>query len=124
MKIRPFTRFSQDDYRGSPVWFWNFLGNLNLMVDTLNAALQSNLDIDNNLLAERQTVSVSHNVPVTLRMKKLTSTPRLVRLGYANGYIGTAAISKYNTDGSLQVTVYFLGTVPTSAQSVVLIFEP
>ena len=40
------------------------------------------------------------------------------------GYIGTAAITNYNTDGSLQVTMYFVGTVPTSAQQVELIVEP
>jgi hypothetical protein len=57
-------------------------------------------------------------------MKKLTSAPKLVRLGYAGGYIGTAAITGYNTDGSIVVTVFFVGTVPTSAQSCVLVFEP
>lgn len=123
IKIRPFVRFNQDDYKGSSAWFWNFLGTLNLMVDTLNFLVQGNIDIDNNLYAERQTVSVSHNTPITLSMKKITSVPKMVRVGYASGYIATANITAYDTDGTLQVTVYFLGTVPTTAQTVILVFE-
>lgn len=124
MKLKPFIRFANEDYKTAPKWFWDFLGNLNQAIDTLNALLQNNVDIDNNLLAERQTVTVSHNTPITLTMKKLTSTPRLVRLGYANGYQGVASITGYTTSGGVTVTVYFLGTAPTAAQSVVLVFEP
>lgn len=124
MQIRPFQRFQNDDYKAAPSWFWDFLGNLNQMVDTLNAALQNNLDIDYNFRAERQTVKVSHNVPVTLNLRRLSGQPRMVRLGYASGYQGTATITGYNTDGSLQVTVFFLGTAPTTPQTVTLVFEP
>jgi hypothetical protein len=123
MKIRPFQRYANEDYKSAPKWFWDFLSNLNMMVDTLNSCLQNNLDIDNNLLAERQTVTVSHNTPATVSMKKI-GTPRLVRLGYANGYQGTASITGYGTDGSVIVTVFFVGTPPTTAQAVTLVFEP
>jgi hypothetical protein len=100
------------------------LGNLNLIIDTLNPLVQNNIDIDNNLLAERQTVTLSHNTAIQIKMQKLAQQPRIVRVGYASGYIGVGAITGYNTDGTLEVTVYFVGTAPTSPVSTVLIFEP
>jgi len=124
VKIRPLKRFLQDDYRSAPQWFFDFLGSLNQAVDTLNPALQNGLDLDNNMTAERQQVTVTHNVPITVRMRRIGTTPRLVRLGYAAGYVGTANVTAYKSDGGVTVTVFFLGTVPTTAVSVVLIFEP
>src|SRR4051812_34029008 len=103
MKVRSFKRFSADDFRGSPNWFLDFIDSLNPMIDSLNPLLANNIDIDNNLLAERQSVTVSHGVPVTVTLRSLTAIPRLVRVGYAAGYVGSAAITSYNGDGSVQV---------------------
>lgn len=124
MKIRQFRRFNRDDYRAAPDWFLNFLDNLNLMVDQLNVLLQNNIDIDNNLLAERRTLSVTHNTPINVTMQKLTQQPYLVRAGYASGHVVTGCnITGYNSDGSVAVTVTF-ADAPTSPVSTTLIFEP
>jgi len=124
MKIRPLPRFLQDDYKSASSWFYTFLGNMNLIIDTLNPLIQNNVDIDNNLLAERQIVTLSHNTPITIKLQKLTAIPRLVRVGYAAGYVGVGAITGYNTDGTFQVTVYFVGTAPTAAVATTLVMEP
>lgn len=124
MRFRPLVHFNTDDYRTAPQWFSNFLSVMNLMVDTLNSLLQNNVDIDNNLLAERQTVSVIHNVPTTVKMRKLAQTPFLVRAGYASGHVVTGcSITGYNNDGTVQITVQFSGA-PTTAIATTLIFEP
>jgi hypothetical protein len=123
-RVAGFKRFDKEDYRTSPDWFDDFLENLNPMIDALNPLLQNSIDIDNNLLAERQTVAVTHNVPITLTMKRLKQTPFLVRAGYAQGHIVTGCnITAYNSNGSIQVTVLF-NDAPTTAVSTVLIFEP
>lgn len=124
MKIVPFQRFNVDDYRNSQPWFQLFLDNMNFMVLTLNALLQRNIDIDNNLLAERQIVKLSHNVPITIKLQSLKTQASLVRVGFAAGFIGIGAITTYNPDGTLQVTVYFQGTIPTVPVTTTLIFEP
>ena len=123
MKVAPFKRFLQDDYHSAPQWFFDFLGNLNQMIDSLNPALQSGLDIENNLTAEVQQVTVSHEVPITLKMRRIV-TPRLVRLGYASGYHGVAGIVGFGTDGSVQVIVSFVGQMPPGPVAVELVFEP
>lgn len=124
MKVSQFKRFLQDDYSGADQWFYDFLGNLNMMIDTLNPLLQGNVDIDNNQLAERVIISLSHNTPISIRLRKLTVQPNIVRLGYAGGNPGVAYISGYNKDGTVNAGVYFLGTPPTAAVSCILIFEP
>lgn len=75
-------------------------------------------------MAERHTISVVHGVSINVRMISLKAAPKLVRVGYANGYVGVGAINQYNADGTVQVTVYFLGTPPTTAIPTVLVFEP
>lgn len=124
MKIQPFKRLNRDDYRNAPDWFYDFLDAMNPLIDTLNILLLSNIDINNNLLAERQVVSLQHNVPITIKLLSLKQQPSLVRVGYANGFIGTGAITGYNVDGTYQVTVFFLGTPPTASTLTVLVFEP
>lgn len=124
MKIRPFIRFAQDDYKQAPQWFFTFLGVMNMFVDTLNAVLQNNVDIDNNQLAERQTLAVQHGVPISTKLNKLTGMPRMVRAGYASGQVVTGcSITGYNNDGSVQVTVLFNGA-PSGTISTVVVFEP
>lgn len=125
MKIGPFTRFNRNDYRNLPDAFYEVLDNLNPLVDTLNKLLQGNIDIDNNMLAERQLVSVEHAVPVTLRMRKLRTPPFLVRAGYSSGNrVAAANITQINSDGTVQVVVDFLSPAPTGPVEVVLVFEP
>jgi hypothetical protein len=124
MKISALNRFNIDDYSNSPQWFQNFLNNLNTIVINLNNLIQNNVDLTYNILCERQTVSLKHGVPITITLRSLKTRPTLVRVGYASGYVGTGAITAYNTSGTLQVTVYFSGTAPTGAVSTVLVFEP
>jgi hypothetical protein len=124
VKVRPFRRFSDDDYPGAPTWFSDFLNTINPMVDGLNPLLANNIDIDNNLLAERQTVTLQHGVAIAIRLQRLKVIPRLVRVGYAAGYVGVGAITSYNTDGTFAVTVYFQGTAPTGPVQTTLVFEP
>jgi len=124
MKFRPLKKFLQDDFKDAPQYFFDFLANLNLIVDSLNPLLQNGIDIDNNQTAERQSVSLSHNTPVSVRMRRMTAQPNIVRLGYAGGNPGTAYIAGYNTDGTVRVGVFFHGTAPTAPVSCILIFEP
>lgn len=123
MRLSPFRRFTSEDYPTAPSWFRTFFDNINPMVDQLNRLLASNIDIDSNLLAERQTVLVQHGVPITIKMNRLTQTPFLVRVGFANGHVGYAAVTNLNADGSVQVTVYFQDA-PVAPVSTVLVFEP
>ena len=124
MQIRPLPRFLQDDYPSAGAWFYNFLGNLNSIIDTINPLIQSGIDTFYNINCERQTVTLSHNTPIQITLKTLDAIPRFVRVGYAAGYIGVGAITSYNTNGTFMVTVYFVGTAPTAAVSTMLIFEP
>jgi hypothetical protein len=124
MKIRPLPRFLQDDYPTAGSWFYNFLGNLNLIIDTLNPLVQGNIDTFYNIQCERQTVTLSHATAIQIKLQTLTAIPRFVRVGYAAGYVGVAAITSYNTDGTFDITVYFQGTAPTAAVATMLIFEP
>lgn len=124
MRIRPFTRLSTDDFRGAEPWFITFLETMNPMIDTLNSLVQNNINIDDNLLAERQTVLLSHGVPVTIKLRKLRQQPYFVRVGYAAGHVGTGAVTGYNSDGSVQVTVYFSGTIPTTPVLTTIVLEP
>lgn len=124
MRITPLRRFSDDDYPDAEPWFLNFLDNLNPVIDTLNPLFVNNVDIDNNLLAERQTVTLSHGVPVIIKLQKLPLVPRLVRVGYAAGFVGVGAITGYLNNGTFLVTVYFMGTPPTVPVLTMLIFEP
>lgn len=125
MKVRSINRFNRSDYPNQSDEFYRLLDNLNLIPDTLNPLLQSNVDIDNNLLAERQTVTLSHGVPVTVRMRKLKQTPFLVRYGYANkNAVRSATITQINADGTIAVTVFFESPAPTNPVPVVLVFEP
>lgn len=124
MKLATLLRFSEDDYTGAPDWFRTFLGSLNQMVDSIGPLVQHNIDLDNNILGERQTLTVTNGVPITVRLRTLKTTPSFVRVGYAAGYVGVAAITKYNVDGTLQVTVNFTGTQPTSSVSITVYFEP
>lgn len=123
MQIQQFRRFSAEDYPHAPTWFRSLMDNINPMVDQLNQLLAGNIDIANNLLAERQTITVKHGVPFSIRMQRLTQTPFLVRVGYANGHVGYAAITNFNNDGTVQVTVYFQDA-PTAAIPTLLVFEP
>lgn len=123
MQIQPFRRFTLEDYPNAPSWFQNFMTNINPMVDQLNQLLAGRIDIANNLLAERQTISVTHGVPFNIRMQRLTQSPFLVRVGYADGHTGYAAVTAFNVDGTVQVTVYF-HDAPATAVSTLLIFEP
>lgn len=124
MKLAPFRRFNRDDYRAAESWFGDFLDAMNLIIDSLNPLVASGVDIDNNLLAERQIVTLSHNVPIQIRLQRLKQVPKLVRVGYANGFIGTGAITGYNGDGSIMITVFFQGTPPTVPTATVLVIEP
>lgn len=126
MKIQSFRRFTMQDYTGAPTWFQNFLNALDPMIDTLNFLLQNNIDLDNNILGERQTISLKHNVPITVKMKTLGQTrPNIVTVGYAQGFIGSAAITAYNADGTVDVTVFFQGAIlPTGSVSTMLFFQP
>lgn len=124
MRIASFIRFNRDDYREAEPWFSDFLDSLNIIIDTLNPLLASNIDINNNLLAERQIVTLSHNVPIKVRLQRLKQIPTLVRVGYANGFIGTGAITGYNPDGTVMVTVFFHGTPPANPTATVLVIEP
>jgi hypothetical protein len=124
MKVRTFKRFADDDYPHAPQWFLDHLDALNPMIDALNPLLANNIDIDNNMLAERQTVTLSHNTPIQIKLQKLKTTPFIVLVGYAHGYIGHGAITSYNNDGMFYVTVFFLGTIPTSPVSTTLVFLP
>jgi hypothetical protein len=120
----PFRRFNKDDYRNAPQYFYTLLDNLQPIVDTCNFLFQSNIDIDNNMLAERQIVSCTHGVPFSTRMRTLAVTPKLVRYGYASGaQVLAANITGYNADGTVEVTVLFNGA-PTTAQTLQLVFEP
>lgn len=124
MKIQSLKRYNSDDYSDAPDWFSDFLSNINSTIDTLNPLLQNNVDIDNNLLAERQIVKLSHGVAVKVRLRTLKVRPSLVRVGYASGFVGVGAITAYNTDGTYSVTVFFLGTPPTAPVLAVLVLEP
>ena len=124
MKISPFRRFNSDDYPSAASYFSDFLGSLNVIVDALNNLLQNNIDITYNMAAERQTQMMTHGVAQNIKLNTLKQTPSLVRVGYAGGYVATAAITNYNSDGTVQVTVYFQGTAPTTPVSTLLVFEP
>lgn len=102
----------------------NFLDNINTTIDMLNPLIQNGIDIDNNMTSERQVVTLSHGVAIKISLRKLSIRPALVRVGYAAGHVGVGAITTYNADGSLNVTVYFQGTAPTAAVATTLIFEP
>jgi hypothetical protein len=122
MKIRPLQRHNVDDYRQAPQWFRDFLDVTNQGVDTLNTVLQGNIDINNNLAAESQTVTLSHNTPTKVRLLRLQSVPSFCIAGYAGGNVGVGRITNYQSDGSLMVTVYFLGTPPTGSVATKLWF--
>lgn len=124
MKVRTFKRFSDDDYGQAPSWFLDFIDALNPMVDSLNPLLANNIDLDNNMLGERQTVLLSHGVPIIIKLQKLRQVPRFVRVGYAAGYVGLGGITTYLNDGTFYVTVWFLGIVPNVPVSTILFFEP
>jgi hypothetical protein len=124
MKVRPLPRFSRDDYRAADAWFYDFLDGLNVVVDALNPVFANGLDIDNNLISERRTLAITHGVPINVRLNVLKSRPTLVRVGYAAGYVGHGAITKYNSDGTIAVTVYFLGTPPAGAVNTTIVLEP
>lgn len=124
MKLQALKRYNKDDYPNAADWFLTFLDNLNSTIDILNPLLTHNIDLDNNILGERQTVTLTHATPISIKMRSLKQQPRFVRVGFASGYVGIGAISTYNTDGTLMVTVYFQGTLPTAPVSTVLYFEP
>lgn len=124
MKFRPFLRFNSDDYPKAEPWFLTYLNMINPMIDTLNVMLANNIDTTWNIAAERQTVLLSHGVPIQIKLRSLNQIPFLVRVGYASGYVGVGAITTYNTDGTLMVTVWFQGTPPTSPVSTLLVLEP
>lgn len=127
MKLLPFRRFLNEDFPKAPQYFYDFLADLNPFVDAINRLFQGNIDITNNLLAERQTVSVQHGVAVTIKLQKLDPNfqrPFLVRAGYANGQtVSSVAITGYNSDGTFTVVVSFVGA-PTATIPVLLVFEP
>ena len=124
IKIQALKRYNKDDYSGATQWFLTFLDNINTTIDTLNPLLQGNVDIDNNLLAERQTVTLSHATAIKVKMRDLTIRPTLVRVGYAGGYVGSCAVQTYNVDGTITIICYFQGTPPTVPVATTLIFEP
>lgn len=125
MKIRPFLRFNSDDYPQAPSWFLTYLNMINPMIDTLNVLLFNQIDTFYNIAAERQTVTLSHGVPIQIKLRSLNQIPYLVRVGYAAGYVGVGAITGYNTDGTIMVTVWFQdATPPTSPVATLLVLEP
>lgn len=124
MKVMTLRRFSDDDYPNAQPWFLDFLNNLNPVIDTINPLFANNITIDDNLAAERQTVTLSHGVPVLIKLQTLKLVPRLVRVGFANGYVGVAGITNYLNDGTFYVTVYFQGTPPVVPVLTTLVIEP
>jgi hypothetical protein len=123
MRFQALKRYNKDDYSGAAEWFLTFLDNINTAIDTLNPLLAHNVDIDNNLLAERRTVLVTQATPFKIKMQRLAVQPTLVRVGYAAGYVGIAGITSYNTDGSVSVTVYYT-VIPPGPILTTLVFEP
>lgn len=124
MKLNTFKRYNKEDYSGATDWFLTFLDNINTTIDSLNPLITHNIDIDNNLLAERQIVTLSHGVPIRIKLRSLRIRPTLVRVGYAAGFVGVGAITAYNTDGTISVTVFFLGTPPSVPVLTTLVLEP
>lgn len=124
MKVAQLRRLNSDDYHNAPEWFLTFVDNMNVMIDNLNPLLQNGIDIDNNITAERQTVTLSHATPIKIKLNRLTTTPKIVRVGYAAGLVGVAAITAFNADGTITITVYFQGTPPTTPILTTLVMEP
>lgn len=118
-KFTPLKHLNADDFRTAPQWFRDYLDQYNILADALNFLLPGHIDIDWNLQAEKQTVTVSHNTPVTVNLQKL-STPTFCILGYCGGSVGVANIVGYPNPKSVSVNVFFLGTVPTNPVSAVL----
>lgn len=116
----PLQRLNSDDFRESSQWFRSFLESYNILTDSLNGLLEGNIDIPNNLRADQRQVTVTHNVPINIRTR--ISSPSFVMVGYAAGYIATAGITSYAADGSVNVVVFFVGTVPTAPVQVNLWF--
>lgn len=124
MRIAAFARFNKDDFRNAPDWFLNFLDNINVTIDSLNPLIAHGIDIDNNMLAERQTIKVTHNVPLKITLRSLSRQPTLIRVGYAAGHlVSGASITGYNTDGSIMVTILF-SDAPTTPVLATVVFEP
>lgn len=114
-KIPLWRKAALEDFPASPDWFRNFFNIINPFMDDTNRALLGQITIEDNMMADKFTTAVTHNVTKTLKVDKtqLPGTPVALVFGDTGGEIITGHKFRTLGGGNIELTVLFSGS-PTN----------